>query len=107
MSRDRHPLAPLHAMRVMATVWVVLGNTVAYMVPVLTESNGLSLIMNVEHNWAAQWVIGSYFAVDIFFVLSGFMAGHSFLVQLKAINRIGPWKPIRRLHYGFIDIPQM
>ena len=107
MSRDRHPLAPLHAMRVMATVWIVLGNTVAYMVPVLKESNGLSLIMNVEHNWAAQWVIGSYFAVDIFFVLSGFMAGHSFLVQLKAINRIGPWKPIRRLHYGFIDIPQM
>ena len=107
MSRDFRPLAPLHALRVLATIWIVLGNTVAYMVPVLKESNGISLVMNVEHNWGVQWVVGSYFAVDIFFVLSGFFAGHSFIVQLKAANRIGTWKPIRKLHYGCIDIPRM
>ena len=77
------------------------------MVPVLKESNGFSLIANVKHNWAAQIVIGSYFAVDLFFVLSGFFAGHSFIVQLKTANRIGAWKPIRRVHYGCIDIPRM
>jgi peptidoglycan/LPS O-acetylase OafA/YrhL len=107
VSRDLRPLAPLHAIRVLAVLWIVLGNTVGYMVPVLKESNGFSLIANVKHSWGAQIVIGSYFAVDLFFVLSGFFAGHSFIVQLKTINRIGAWKPIRRVHYGCIDIPRM
>ena len=77
-------------------LWVIFGNVVLYMVPVLKESNGYSPLATVKHNWAAQVVIGSYFAVDLFFVLSGFFAGHSFIVQLKTINRIGAWKPIRR-----------
>ena len=88
-------------------LWVIFGNVVLYMVPVLKESNGYSLFATVKHSWAAQVVIGSYFAIDLFFVLSGFFAGHSFLVQLKTINRIGAWKPIRRVHYGCIDIPRM
>ena len=67
---------------------MIFGNVVLYMVPVLKESNGYTLFATVKHNWAAQVVIGSYFAVDLFFVLSGFFAAIHLLFSSKLLTEL-------------------
>ena len=52
-------------------------------------------------------VISAVLANDVFLVLGGFFAGHSFLVRLKAANRKSAFSSISNLKYGCIDVPRM
>jgi peptidoglycan/LPS O-acetylase OafA/YrhL len=104
-AKDRRPLAPLHALRVLATLWVILGNIVVYMMPVIR--NLAAVEDEITHAWTAQVVVGAVLANDVFLVLGGFFAGHSFLVRLKAVNRKSAFSSISNLRYGCIDVPRM
>lgn len=61
----------------------------------------------ITHAWTAQVVVGAVLANDVFLVLGGFFAGHSFLVRLKAVNRKSAFSSISNLRYGCIDVPRM
>ena len=67
----------------------------------------ISIEAVVTHSWTAQLVLSSVLANDCFLVLSGFFAGHTFLVRLKAVNRKSAFSSISNLRYGCIDIPRM
>ena len=104
-AKDRRPLAPLHCLRVLATLWIIVGNVVVYMMPVIR--NLAAVEDTVTHSWAAQVVIGAVLANDCFLVLGGFFAGHSFIVRLKKVNRKSAFSSISNLRYGCIDVPRM
>ena len=104
-AKDRRPLSPLHALRVLATLWVILGNIVVYMMPVIRNLPDVEYA--VTHSWTSQVILSSVLANDCFLVLGGFFAGHSFLVRLKAVNRKSAFADISNLRYGCIDVPRM
>ena len=85
--QDLRPLAPLHALRVMALLWVMLGNTAALMLPVMKNRDTVSDI--VTRSWFTEIFTSSLLGTDVFLVLSGFLSGHAQLVRLKAMNREG------------------
>eukprot|EP00442_Polarella_glacialis_P017237 CAMPEP_0115054912 /NCGR_PEP_ID=MMETSP0227-20121206/4357_1 /TAXON_ID=89957 /ORGANISM="Polarella glacialis, Strain CCMP 1383" /LENGTH=878 /DNA_ID=CAMNT_0002439439 /DNA_START=60 /DNA_END=2696 /DNA_ORIENTATION=- len=81
--QDKDPLAPalgvLDGLRVLSTLWVVLGHTVIWpLLSVQYENAGLILPPHgrLTETWF-QVVPGGYFAVDTFFWLSGFLGARA------------------------------
>ena len=67
-AKDRRPLAPLHSLRVLATLWIILGNVVVYMMPVI-RNLGTCLFGGVVVWWCGGvvvwWCVGGVVGVVV------------------------------------------
>ncbi|KAJ5070124.1 o-acyltransferase [Anaeramoeba ignava] len=75
----------LHSLRVLSMLWIILGHTYSYFIATAAVGNILGA-ESLLKRFSFQFVVGAEFGVDLFFVLSGMLAVHSLLAQLKSTN---------------------
>lgn len=87
--RPQDPKGPaldvLDGLRVLSTLWVILGHVVIWpLLSVQYEESGMILPPSGRlTEWWFQIVPGGYFAVDTFFWLSGFLGAHTLHEKVK------------------------
>ncbi|GAM25537.1 hypothetical protein SAMD00019534_087120 [Acytostelium subglobosum LB1] len=98
---------PLDGIRTMSTCWVILGHSIIF-----TMFPGLD---NLQYVWSIareklsfQVFVAGEFAVDVFFLLSGFLVAHAVLSQFDRMDnhgeRIGPMFWLKYLLHRFLRL---
>ncbi|XP_055947829.1 nose resistant to fluoxetine protein 6-like [Argiope bruennichi] len=81
-------LPSLHGIRFLSMTWVILGHTYASMSSIVNDSaEAIGLI----DRWTFQVILNSFFSVDSFFVLSGFLIGYLYFQQAQKTDGKIPW----------------
>ena len=80
-------IASIHGIRVISMCWVILGHTIAWAILYGVTANILEFFLTVPMRILFQPVTNAFFAVDIFFVLSGLLL--SFLSMKEIEQRQG------------------
>eukprot|EP01094_Clydonella_sp_ATCC50884_P004907 TRINITY_DN13901_c0_g1_i1.p1 TRINITY_DN13901_c0_g1~~TRINITY_DN13901_c0_g1_i1.p1 ORF type:complete len:760 (+),score=193.50 TRINITY_DN13901_c0_g1_i1:260-2281(+) len=73
--------AALNGIRVLSMCWVVLGHT--YVFVVTAPMLNISSLADATQNLRFHLIYGGFFAVDSFFLMSGFLVAYLFLLELK------------------------
>lgn len=83
-------MGALDGLRVLSTLWVILGHVVIW--PMLSiQYDNFGMLMPPEGRLTELWfqiVPGGYFAVDTFFWLSGFLGARGFHAKVKRSPRL-------------------
>jgi len=61
--------------------WVILGHS--YLTPLLFPLNNLLFLENHMKGILFPFIVGAFFAVDVFFYLSAFLAAYIMVDKLK------------------------
>ena len=64
-------------------LWVILGH--AYLTPMLFPLNNILFLENHMKGALFPVVVGAFFAVDVFFFLSAFLASYIMVSKLKSL----------------------
>jgi len=79
-------LEVLNGIRVLGMVWVILGH--AYLTPILFPVNNIMFIENHLKGVLFPLIPGAFFAVDIFFFLSAFLATYLMVDKFRNMERL-------------------
>jgi peptidoglycan/LPS O-acetylase OafA/YrhL len=86
LSNDKHssgPFGMLNGLRVVMMFWVMLGHTAYYQLSTNGYEN-LSHIHFVSERFSFQILTSAYYAVDVFFLMSGFLVAYLTYEEVKA-----------------------
>ncbi|GBN32258.1 hypothetical protein AVEN_116019-1 [Araneus ventricosus] len=78
----------LHGLRFMSISWVILSH--CYGVASSFSKNGVQALSIIDH-WTFQAILNGYYAVDSFFVLSGFLVAYVYFKQADKTDGKIPW----------------
>ncbi|GBO03967.1 hypothetical protein AVEN_151453-1 [Araneus ventricosus] len=76
----------LHGIRFLSINWVILLHTYVFQIPMISNTDE---VINDNHQWSL--ILNSFFSVDSFFILSGFLVGYSFFQKAEKTDGRTPW----------------
>eukprot|EP00929_Paragymnodinium_shiwhaense_P019768 TRINITY_DN13369_c0_g1_i1.p1 TRINITY_DN13369_c0_g1~~TRINITY_DN13369_c0_g1_i1.p1 ORF type:complete len:769 (+),score=143.45 TRINITY_DN13369_c0_g1_i1:151-2457(+) len=91
VNRSEPDMSALDGVRVISTFWVISGHVFLYPALSIGYGTGLARFLPPSGVFAQPWfqmINGTYFAVDTFFWMSGFLGAKAFQSKLRASPRL-------------------
>ncbi|CAH1779106.1 unnamed protein product [Owenia fusiformis] len=87
-------IQPLHGIRVLTMMWIVLGHTFLGLYNTQIMDNNKHVV-NIVYKWWFQPIYNAYFSVDTFFLLSGLLLSYH---TLQHLHRTGGSFPVWKMY---------
>ncbi|KAI1290318.1 Nose resistant to fluoxetine protein 6 [Halotydeus destructor] len=83
VKKAKNEISCVHGIRFLSMCWIIMGHT--YMFPIMMIENLVDTFKDID-NLAFYTVTNGSFAVDSFFMLSGFLLSYLFFLECKRTN---------------------